>query len=304
VRRIQQIPPLARLDRAAHKGDRGRVLLVAGSLGMSGAARLAAWGALRGGAGLVTVACPDAVQLIVAADLPCALTLPLASRKGILSPFAATEARAAAENADAVAVGPGLTPEVLAFLRRFLKAFRRPLVLDADALNALAADPSLLDGVEAPRILTPHPGEAARLLGRAVPEDPEGRAEVAALLAEQFHCTAVLKGPGTVVCDGESVYVNASGNPGMATGGTGDVLTGLIAARFAAGADPFKAAVQAVALHGRAGDLAAAAVGQNAMMATDLISALPNAVLEALAPAVARPPKTTASRRPRRRRGR
>jgi ADP-dependent NAD(P)H-hydrate dehydratase len=289
VRRVAEIPPLPPLPRDAHKGERGRVLVVAGSLRMSGAARLAGFGALRGGAGLVTVACPDVVQLVVAAELPCALTLPLPSKRGVLAASGAREARAAAESADAVVAGPGLTTLAGAFLARFLRGLGKPLVLDADALNALAAEGKLLDAVPAPRVLTPHPGEAARLLGREIPKDRDGRAAAAADLAERFRCVTVLKGAGTVVTDGDRLFVCRAGNPGMATGGTGDVLAGLLGARLAGGADPFEAAVQSVHAHARAGDLAAASVGERAMIATDLVAALPAAIAELAEPA---PPRT------------
>jgi len=292
MRRLKLPPRIRRLKRDAHKGDRGRVLIVAGSRTMSGAARLAGWGALRGGAGLVTIATPEEVQPIVAAELPCAMTLPLPSRRGALTAAGAAAARALADKADAVACGPGLTTRVAPFLRRFLHGLATPLVLDADALNVIAAEPSLLDGVPAPRVLTPHPGEAARLLGRAISKDQVARKDAAADLAERFGAVAVLKGAGTIVCSFERCYLNRTGNPGMGTGGVGDILTGVIAARLAAGIEPFIAAVQAVFLHGRAGDLAATASGENAMIATDLVANLPAAVSELTESAPAR----TASR--------
>ena len=268
MRRVLEVPKVARLKRDAHKGDRGRVLIVAGSLSMSGAARLAGWGALRGGAGLVTIATPDVVQPIVAADLPCAMTLPLPCRKGVLMASGVTAARAI--EADAIAIGPGLTTGAKPFLRRFLDGLDVPVVLDADALNILAEEPGMLDGT-ATAVLTPHPGEAARLLGRSIDRE---RVAAACELAERFGVVAVLKGADTVVCDGDRYFVNRTGNPGMATGGTGDILAGLLAARLASGMDPFPAAVQSVHIHGLTGDLAAAAVGENAMVATDLVASL------------------------------
>lgn len=280
MRRVGDVPRIARLRPDAHKGDRGRVLLVAGSIGMSGAARLAGWGALRGGAGIVKVACPDVVQIVVAGDLPCALTLPLPSRRGALAPRGAAAAREVAADFDAIGVGPGLTLDAAPFLRLFLQGMRKPLVLDADALNAIAADRTILDGVQGPRVITPHPGEAARLLGHAVGADRESRLQAAEELAARYRCVAVLKGAGTIVCDGEQTFVNRTGNVGMATGGAGDVLTGLIAARLAGGADPFSAAVQAVHAHGRAGDLATASLGEGSVIATDLVANLPIALDE------------------------
>jgi len=280
MRRVTEVPRIARLPRAAHKGDRGRVLVVAGSLRMSGAARLSGWGALRGGAGLVTIATPDAVQPVVAAELPCAMTLPLPSRKGVLTAIGATAARELAAQVDAVAIGPGLTPDAAPFLRRFLGGLCKPVVLDADALNILATDAGILARVAAARILTPHPGEAARLLGREFAPDANARRAAAAELSDKYDAVVVLKGAGTVVCDGDRYYVDGTGNPGMAAGGTGDVLTGLVVARLGQGTDPFDAALQAVHIHSRAGDLAAAAVGENAMLATDLVANLAAAVTE------------------------
>ena len=295
MKRVVDVPRIARLKRDAHKGDRGRVLIVAGSLSMSGAARLAGWGALRGGAGLVTIAVPDAVQPIVAADLPCAMTLPLPSRKGVLMASGAAAARAV--EADAIAIGPGITTAAAPFLRRFLKGLDTPVVIDADALNILAEQPGMLS-TDTPSVLTPHPGEAARLLGHPVNGERVAGAEE---LAERFHTVAVLKGTGTVVCDGDRYYVNKSGNPGMATGGTGDVLAGLLAARLASGADPFPAAVQAVYVHGVAGDLAAVSVGENSMIATDLVANLGPAVATLVrAPRSETRPDGSAKKSPRR----
>ncbi|MEE8106879.1 MAG: NAD(P)H-hydrate dehydratase [Planctomycetota bacterium] len=280
MKRIHEVPSLARLKRDAHKRDRGRVLVVAGSVRMSGAARLAGWGALRGGAGLVTVATPAEVQPLVAADLPCAMTVPLQSRKGVLGAAAAVAAREAAENADAIVIGPGLTTGVAAFLRRFLKGLSQPIVLDADALTLLAEHEELRNAGGEARVLTPHPGEAARILHREIPRAKVGRLEAATDIAEMCGAVCVLKGAGTIVCDGDRWYHNRTGNPGMATGGTGDVLAGLIGALLARGGDPLTAAVQGVWIHGRAGDLASAAIGENSMIATDLVANLPAALAE------------------------
>ena len=276
MKQVTEIAKIPRLGRDAHKGDRGRVLLVAGSLAMSGAARLAGWGALRGGAGLLTIATPEPAQPLVAAELACAMTLALPARKGVFIATGAVVARRKAESVDAVGIGPGITTGVKPFLRRFLDGLDKPVVLDADALNMLATEPELIDTVDAPTVLTPHPGEAARLLGhdRLMGD----RVRAAAEIADRYGTVAVLKGAGTVVCDGDRYYVNRTGNPGMATGGTGDVLTGLIAARLAAGADPFMAAVQAVFVHGTAGDLAAASAGERGMIATDLVANLASAL--------------------------
>ncbi|MHC4816852.1 MAG: NAD(P)H-hydrate dehydratase [Planctomycetota bacterium] len=284
MRRVTDVPRIARLPRAAHKGDRGRVLVVAGSLRMSGAARLSGWGALRGGAGLVTIATPDVVQPVVAAELPCAMTLPLPSRKGVFTAIGANAARELAAQVDAVAVGPGLTTDAAPFLRRFLAGLDKPVVLDADALNILATDAAILARVATVRVLTPHPGEAARLLGHDFGSDANARRAAAAELADKYDAVVVLKGAGSIVCDGDKYYVDRTGNPGMATGGTGDVLTGLVVARLGQEADAFHAAQQAVHVHSRAGGLAATAVGENAMLATDLVANIAAAMTELTAP--------------------
>jgi NAD(P)H-hydrate epimerase len=297
VRRIPEVPRIPRLDRSVHKGDRGRVLLVAGSIGMSGAARLAGWGALRGGAGLVTIAVPDVAQPFVAQDLPCAMTVPLPSRKGAFAATGVNAARAAAESADAIGVGPGMTRQVGPFLRRFLKDLTAPMVLDADALNLIAEQPDTLAGKKAPIVLTPHPGEAARLLGHKIPSDLKGRLGAAEELADKFGAVVVLKGAGTVVTDGDRYYINRTGNPGMACGGAGDVLTGLVAARLAWRMEPLDAAMQAVHAHGRAGDLASAAVGESSMIATDLVANLPAAMGELTAPSPHRSNRSGSRRR-------
>jgi NAD(P)H-hydrate epimerase len=280
VKRVHEPGKIARLRRDAHKGHRGRVLIVAGSLRMSGAARLAGWGALRGGAGLVTIATPDVVQPVVAAELPCAMTLPLPSRRGAFAAAGAAAAREFAEGVDVVAIGPGITRGVASFLRRFLDGLAKPVVVDADALNILSDEAAMLDAAEGPKVLTPHPGEAGRLLGREVDGNQEERLGAAAELADAFHATVLLKGAGTVVCDGERWYVNKTGNPGLATGGTGDVLTGLVAARIASGTHPFVAVTQAAHVHGRAADIAKGAVGENSMIATDVVANLAAAILE------------------------
>ena len=268
--------------RDAHKGDCGRVVVVAGSPGKTGAARLAGTGALRSGAGLVTVATPASCVGPVAA-VPEYMTAAL--------PEAAdgTVAGAAAEvvlglGADVVAAGPGLGvgPEPRALVRALVERVPGPLVLDADALTVLAADPAVLalrrDRVT---VATPHPGEMARLAGATVGDVQANRIEVARRFAEAHGVHVVLKGARTVVAaPSGAVRVNASGNPGMATGGTGDVLTGVAAAWLARTEDAEAATSLAVHLHGRAGDLAAERIGETALLAGDVADHLGAAVVE------------------------
>jgi len=275
---LTKLPALAPRDLDSNKGDFGRVLVIAGSRGMTGAAILCGSAALRSGAGLVTVAVPEELLPTVAAGNPCYLTAALPQDKdGKLSN--AAKVLELAKTNDVLAIGPGLgrSPLVTQLIADVIRNIQIPLVLDADGLNALAEQPNWLKGHAAPIILTPHPGEFARLLGCDVPSVQAQRQELAAQFAAQYQVIVVLKGQGTVVTDGKRVYLNQTGNPGMATGGTGDVLTGVIAALLGPGLEPYAAAQLGVYLHGLAGDLAEKEVGQVSLIASDLLSFLPKA---------------------------
>ena len=277
VKRITDIPQPPSRPRDAHKGTAGLVLVVAGSRGMAGAAALVGNGALRAGAGLVRIATPDAALDTVAALAPCCTTAPLPDDGACLCAEAAETVLALAEGQDAVALGPGLgrTPAVGSVVRAVLEGVEIPIVLDADGLNAIAADAAeVIARARNGLILTPHPGEAARLLGTSA-QDVQADREAAAERLARLGAVAVLKGAGTVVCDGERLYVNETGNPGMATAGAGDVLTGMMAAFLAAGMPLFEAAVLAVWAHGRAGDLAAERLGLLGLTAMDLLGCVP-----------------------------
>jgi len=276
-----------RLPRRAvntHKGSYGRVLMIAGSRGMSGAAILAGSAALRGGAGLVQVACPADIQAVVASGNPCYLT------SGIPQTTESTYHEASLDSlmrplgeADVVAIGPGLgnRPDVANLVKAVLTtAPDQPTILDADALNVLSPLKDAFPDRQAPLILTPHPGEMARLCGKSIAEIQANRVAVALELARRVGVILVLKGHHTLVTDGERLYENQTGNPGLATGGSGDVLTGLIAALVAGGLPAFEATTLGVWIHGRAGDLAAAARSQTAMIASDLLEYLPEVFLE------------------------
>lgn len=272
-------PPRSRL---AHKGDFGHVLVVAGSPGMTGAACLAASAALRSGAGLVTVAAARSLNPVLAAKLTEAMTLPLPeTREGALGGEAGEEILRAADRFDAAVIGPGLgrRPETVAMVRALIAALRVPTVVDADGLYALAGDPSILKGAQAPLVLTPHPGEMARLAGgdaAGVLRDRRGAAEGFARL---HGAVVVLKGMQTlVVSPGGGVSINASGNPGMATAGSGDVLSGVIASFLGQQMDQRDAARAAVFVHGDAGDRAAMRLGERGMTASDIVERLPAAV--------------------------
>lgn len=278
---LPRLPP-RRYD--SHKGTFGTVQVVAGSVGMAGAAVLTGRAALRSGAGLVRVACPAAVQSVVAAAYPCYTTAGIRQHAdGSFSEGAASEVAELGRQADALAVGPGLgrTPDVAPFVRAVVGGLPEvPIVLDADGLNALAPFESTFASRSEPLILTPHPGEFARLTAASVPRTPEDRLREAVAFATRWRVVLLLKGSGTLVTDGGRVYRNTTGNPGMATGGSGDVLTGAIAALLGQGLSAFDAAVLGAWAHGRAGDLAAAKLGQTGLTATDLIEHLPHAFRE------------------------
>ena len=291
IQRVTDLPRLPRRRADGHKGDYGRVLLVGGSRGMPGAVALAANAALRGGAGLVTFAAPEPIQLTIAALCPCATSLPLAcDAAGEPTADAVEQLTRAAAACDVLAVGPGLS--VGPHRRRLVEAaIDQPkcVVVDADGLNNLANMPDWPARATGPLVLTPHPGEFARLTGAAVRDIQADRVAAAVEAVRRWAARAgdgpkmvcVLKGAGTVVTDGRRVYVNPSGNPGMATGGSGDVLTGLLAALLAQGLAAFEASCLAAHVHGRAGDLAAETLGQPSVIATDLLTYLPAAMKEA-----------------------
>jgi hydroxyethylthiazole kinase-like uncharacterized protein yjeF len=267
----------------SHKGDYGHVLVVAGGRGKSGAAHLSAMGALRSGAGLVTVATPASCQPIVAAMAPEYMTDPLEEGPDGGIAFDALE-HVLTRQADVMAVGPGLgtAPGTVVFVRGLLERAGVPLVLDADALNAFADSPEMLVGPEGRDvIITPHPGELARLVGVTTADVQANRIRVAQDFAEAHQLYVVLKGHRTIAAtpDGR-VFVNPTGNPGMATGGMGDLLTGMIAAWLAQLLDAEAACKLAVYLHGLAGDLAEAARGEVALLPSDVLAQLGDAVLD------------------------
>ena len=287
MRRVRALPSLAPRRPDAHKGDYGRVFVVGGSTGMAGAPCLCGQAALRSGAGLVTVAVPESLYPIVAAKLTNCMTLPLPERDGGIDIAGDPEARHELDRADVVALGPGLGRSAGAreSARRLASELSCAMVIDADGLNAFAGGNGLSSPPSGPRVLTPHPGEMARLMGMKHAEEvQEDREEIASRAAVRFGAVVVLKGHRTVVTDGERLYVNTTGNPGMATGGTGDVLTGVVAGLLAQGLTPFDAAQLGVFIHGLAGDVACRGVGEVSLVATDLLDALPEAFLTLTSP--------------------
>ena len=288
--RMRELVPARAAD--SHKGDFGRVLVIAGSLGRSGAAHLAAIGALRSGAGLVTIATPKSCLPIVAAMAPEYMTEGLEETAAGTVDYAALD-RVLEFKADVIAVGPGLgqSPGTAAFVQGLVERAGVPLVIDADALNAFAGDPDRLtgrDGVDV--VITPHPGEMARLLNTSVEAVQHDRLRHATEFAAHHRVHVVLKGHRTIIAGPDNrAFINLTGNAGMATGGTGDLLTGMIAAWFGQLLDAEAACKLAVYLHGAAGDLAEADEGDVALVAGDIATRLGDAVME-----------LTARRRPKR----
>lgn len=256
-----------------HKGNFGKLLLLCGSRGYTGAAFFAAMGALRSGAGLVFLGVPESIYGIEAVKLNEPVIFPLPDAGGRLSVDAVPEILTRFPQMDAVLVGPGLgqSEGTLAVVRAVLEKAECPVVVDADGINVLSAHRDLLRGRKSPTILTPHDGEFARL-GGVIGED---RMAAAAALAEELGCVVLLKGHETCITDGVNGYINPTGNPGMAVGGSGDVLAGVITALLGAGLPPLEAAACGAWLHGAAGDRCAAELGQYGMLPTDMLSALP-----------------------------
>src|SRR5581483_3692228 len=278
---VTQLPHLPRRAPDSNKGQFGRVLIVAGSRGMSGAAVLCGSAALRAGAGLVRVAVPSEVLSIVAMGNPCYMTAPLpCDELGRLNHSAVEALTTLAQAHDVVALGPGLgrSDDLTRLVGEVISKITQPLVVDADALNALAEQPSQLEKHAGPVIVTPHPGEFGRLLQISATQVQAKRRELAVAFAGKHQVVVVLKGHGTVVTDGRRVYITHTGNPGMATAGSGDVLTGTIAALLGQKLDAFAAAQLGVHAHGLAGDLVRQEQGEIGMIATDLIAFLPEAL--------------------------
>ena len=261
-------------DRAAdaHKGDFGKILLLCGSKGYTGAAYLAAMGALRSGAGLVFLGVPESIYAIEAIKLNEAIVFSLPEEDEKLSADAVPAILERLPKMDAVLIGPGLGQSngVLQVVKAILEQTDCPVVLDADGINLIAAHKDIVRGRTAPTILTPHAGEFGRLGG-----NPEERTVAAETMARELGCIMLLKGHHTVITDGETTYINPTGNPGMAVGGSGDVLAGIITALLGQGVAPLEAAACGAWLHGAAGDICAAEIGQYGMLPTDMLNALP-----------------------------
>ncbi len=275
---MSDLPKLKERPEDGHKGTFGKVAVVAGSTGMSGAAVLTAGGALRSGSGLVYVAVPDAIHTIVASQLICPLVYPMPdTENGRFSEQGIDDVLSFVEDRDAVATGPGLgtSASVQTLAAKLVQETESPLVLDADGLNNIQDDLALLRNRNAPCVVTPHPGEFSRLTDKSISRIQNNRSEVTEEFAGQHGVVTILKGSRTVVSDGNRTWINKTGNPGMASGGTGDVLTGMITSFLGRGYTPWNAARLGVYLHGLSGDLAAEERSRESLTATDLIDFLP-----------------------------
>jgi NAD(P)H-hydrate epimerase len=277
---------LAPRDPDSNKGDFGHVLVLGGSTGKAGAAAMAGMAALRAGAGLVSVAVPKSILPTVASFAPEMMTIPLQETPlGTFSVLNFENMRALSDGKRALVAGPGAgqDDETKQFIRAFVDRCEMPVVVDADGLNAFVGHVEQLTPIRHPLILTPHPGEMARLTGKKIPEVQADRVEIARTFAKEHGCYLVLKGKNTVVAEpGGEVWINTTGNPGMATGGTGDILSGILAGLVAQTPDHLlEAVIAGVYLHGLAGDLAAEAIGERGMIATDLLKTLPGAMRHA-----------------------
>ncbi len=260
-------------DPYGHKGDFGKILLLCGSRGYTGAAALAAMGALRSGAGLVYLGVPESIYAIEAVKLTEPVVFPLPDEGGKLGFLAVNEILALLPKMDAVLVGCGLgqSAGTLSVVKAVLENAKCPVVLDADGINVLREHKDILRGRRYPTILTPHDGEFTRF-GGTIGED---RMASAAYFAREWNAIVLLKGHRTCITDGETGYENHTGNPGMAVGGSGDVLAGILVSLLGQGLKPLEAAACGAWLHGAAGDLCAGEIGQYGMLPTDMLNALP-----------------------------
>jgi len=280
MRQLRQL-----FSRAAdsNKYDYGHVLVIGGSVGMAGAPSLAAEAALRCGAGLVTVAVPEPIAGIVAGYSRECMVLPLACEDGSIAAGALKRIDEYAEERKVTACvfgcGAGRTDGIRFLLTKLLRYIAVPTVIDGDGLWALAQDVSLLASAKEPIVITPHVGEFARILTKQAEETKNDREALAKHFAREYQCTVLVKGHRTLITDGEQMTFNTTGNPGMATAGSGDVLNGIIAAFLAQGVAPYDAAKLGAHIHGLAGDEAAKEFGQISMIAGDIIKALPKAIM-------------------------
>ncbi|WP_372368271.1 NAD(P)H-hydrate dehydratase [Candidatus Uabimicrobium sp. HlEnr_7] len=279
MQEVRDLPKLYPRQKDAHKGTCGKVFIIAGSRGMMGAAYLVTESTLRSGAGLVTLGTPASEQRVAATKVTCATTYPLeATSTGSVSLEASDQVVDMTRKCNAVAIGPGMSQEAQMLVRDVLPRIKVPIVIDADALNAICGYTDILKERNAPTIITPHPGEFSRLIDQPIDYIVENSEQEALKFAKDYNCIVVLKtAPCKVVSPQGECFNNITGNPGMATGGSGDVLTGVITALLSQGLSAFAAAQLGVYLHGVAGDLSKEYIGEYGMIASDILQFLPHA---------------------------
>jgi len=277
---IKKLLPKRKPD--THKGDYGHVFVIAGSVGLTGAAALCSQAALLSGSGLVTLGIPKSLNPIMARKLTEVMTKPLPQTKEqSLSYSALKEILKFAEKVNCVAIGPGLSKNksTQKLVKKLLTSLKKPIVLDADGINALEGKVNLLKSAKAPIVITPHPGEMSRLVSLSKNEIARNKQRIAKKFSNKYNVVCVLKGHRSVVAGPKGrAYINTTGNPGMASGGVGDILTGMIASFIGQGLSPFNAAKLGVYLHGLAGDLAAKKKGEVSLIASDLLQVLPKSI--------------------------
>lgn len=289
--RVKNLPKLISRKKNTHKGSYGRVLVLAGSPGMTGAAYLCCKAALRSGSGIVTLGIPESLNFVMETKLTCVMTHPLPETKALtLSNRGREEILKLCERHDVVALGPGLSqqPETKKLILWLIKTIDRSIVIDADGINALTDKLHILYNIKKNVVLTPHPGEMSRLINLDSAKDVQKkRLNIATQFVKSIHkqlgkgkdFILVLKGDKTIVADYDKVYINRTGNPGMATAGAGDVLTGIIVSLIGQGFNVFDASQLGVHIHGLAGDMASKKKGEVSMIASDILDFLPDAFL-------------------------
>lgn len=276
--------PLLRRNPSCHKNDFGHVLVLAGSARMLGAAALTCLSAMRAGAGLVTLGIPKSLNSTAQKKIsPVVMTWPLPETKEkSLSEKAYPIIKKECSRYDAIALGPGLSQNASTkkLILRIISSINKPLIIDADALNALSKNPKILKKTKSIKILTPHQGEMSRLINQPTKFIKNNREVISKAFSRKYNCILILKGHHTVVAaPNKKIYINKTGNVGMATAGSGDILTGILAAFIAQGIDGFKSAKTAVLIHGKAGNIAAQRKGKASLIATDIIDAIPSAFI-------------------------
>lgn len=277
---LEQLPPLPVRTPESHKGSCGRVLVIAGSAGMTGAGAMASMASLRAGAGVVLWAIPKSLNAVAEAISMEVMSLPVPDTPAGAPSMEAREILVeAARETDCVIIGPGLpvAGDTGELMRLLIPEIYPPLIIDGGAFAAIATEFMIIRKRQSPTIITPHPGEMSRITGKSIPEVQEKRTEFATKYAKVSGAVVALKGHNTIVTDGTDVYVNETGNPGLATAGTGDVLTGIIAGLVGQGMAPMEAAKLGVFLHGLAGDYVTEEKGQHGVIASDVIERIPNA---------------------------